>query len=144
MGEEQKGANGSSRTPWYQAGYSWLGPLAGIGVVGYFGLWVGGALVHGGLRPCERLDERICRDLGTEDCAVWKAELGRAGAAGTLPFRAGGGRYAPLRWALNAMLPGDSGVDKAACYRQLEDPLYSASLGAIRQMVAARKHARAR
>src|SRR5690606_26672058 len=118
MGEEQLGTNGSVLARWHRVGYPSLALLAGVGVAGSVALTLGGALVRGGLRPCERLDERVCRDLGAEDCAVWKTELGRAGTGSTVPFRAGGGRHAPLRWALNAALPGDRSSDKALCYRQ--------------------------
>jgi len=34
----------------------------------------------GACRPCERLQSKICEDLGSEDCAVWKGpEVDQAG-----------------------------------------------------------------
>lgn len=57
-------------------------------------------LLLGGCNVCEQLDEKICADLGEEDCAYWTDEMDRAGS----PSRSAPGRQK----AMKKMLYGEN------------------------------------
>jgi len=55
-------------------------------------------------KPCEKLESMICKDLGKEDCALWRAK-GNPGFAGS------GSR--PMRSCINALGRYDQWLDVA-------------------------------
>src|SRR5205085_4500017 len=109
-----------------------------IAIAAVAGALVGPKLARGGLRPCDRLDERLCRDLGLADCELWKAHLGRVGSASVQPhpWRANRMIFADL--ALHKLLGWDaSKSDNPLCYDELGGVLYPKILAAVRGAVAA-------
>jgi hypothetical protein len=92
-------------------------------------------LARGGLKPCARLDARLCVDLGPEECAVWTGLLGRRGAASTMPHHARYARTARIEGALHGFLGwDDSRADNPRCYDELA--AYPHVLARIRAAVA--------
>jgi len=107
-------------------------------------VWIGAALwgdlSRGGLHPCDRLDERLCQDLGTADCAFWKARLGHGGAASTEPHHLRRNKTAVLDVARHKLLGWDMArADNPLCYDELQDDLYPTILGVVRTLVAAHR-----
>ena len=84
----------------------------------------------GGCRPCDDLDERICSDLGPQDCQVWTEKLNKVGSASTSPTRFG------RRTWIRAVFMGPNGQ---ACSTQLD--MYDETLAAIRTAVQGQKTA---
>ena len=114
---------------------SWLGGLAVVAWVAYA---LGALLVRGGLHPCDRLDARLCRDLGAADCAIWTTRLHRVGAASSEPHRFRGNRTALVDLALHRALGWDARrADNPLCYDELTDGIYPPILAAVRQSVTA-------
>jgi hypothetical protein len=114
----------------------WLPALAGLAVAGWLVSLAGATLTRGGLRPCDRLDERLCRDLGPSDCDLWKTHLGRAGAASTQPYQVRGHRAGLFELALHVALRWDmKTADNPLCYDELDDDLYPRIFGAVREIV---------
>ncbi len=101
------------------------------------GFWVsvGVALVGvlSGCDSCGKLDERLCADLGAEDCAVWKA------SGTTFTDQAeqspGGGR----RSGLKRMLFGSGGE---MCNAASNDAAYPQILSGTKQAVAGMRAAK--
>jgi hypothetical protein len=88
-----------------------------------FAIWAAvffaGDYRRGGFYPCDRLDERICRDLGPERCHVWEADLHRveSGSVSPAPYRP---RSAVLDRIRGGVLGWDATrSDNPRCYRQL-------------------------
>jgi hypothetical protein len=109
-------------------------------------IWCGVALwadvSRGGLHPCDRLDESLCRDLGPADCAFWKARLGRRGAASTEPHHLRRNKTALLDVVQHKLLGWDMAkADNPLCYDELHNDLYPTILGTVRVQVAARRAA---
>jgi hypothetical protein len=100
-------------------------------------------LVRGGLRPCERLDQRLCADLGTEGCAVWTQYLHRGGAASGEPHHWPRNRAFILDLAIHKLLGWDAAhADNPLCYDELDPALYPQILTAVRASVDATARAR--
>ena len=79
---------------------------------------IGGALLMlAGCNNCEKLTEKLCADLGPEDCAVWK----NAGLE-------------------QSMIPGGRKVN-SACGSMMSDAIYPNVLKGTRQQVEATKKA---
>ena len=139
VGTPGGGASPPRGTPaWYSVwrwgAFLWVGGLALLAAV-----TLGGELVRGGVRPCDRLDQRLCRDLGPAACDVWTNRLHRAGAASTEPrhrrWNKAGRAAADV--ALHTLLGWDaSKADNPTCYQQLEDDIYPVVLAGIRRIVA--------
>jgi hypothetical protein len=111
--------------------------LGGAAVVLWIALALGGHLRRGGLRPCDRLDERLCADLGATDCAFWKTRLGRAGSGSSEPHELRRNRTALVDLALHKALGWSMATqDNPRCYDQLTDDLYPQTLGVVRTIVA--------
>ena len=107
-------------------------------------VWLGAALwgdlSRGGLHPCDRLDERLCQDLGPADCGFWKTRLGHGGAASTEPHHLRRNRTALLDVAQHKLLGWDMAkADNPLCYDELQDDLYPTILGVVRTVVAAHR-----
>jgi hypothetical protein len=112
-----------------------LAPLAVLAVVL---IAVSGDLARGGLRPCERLDQRLCADLGPGACDVWTRQLQRRGAASSEPHHWRRNRTFALDLALHKLLGWDAAhADNPLCYDELEDALYPAILSSVRASVEA-------
>ena len=106
---------------------------------------VGPKLARGGIRPCDRLDERLCRDLGPADCEIWKTRLGRVGSASTQPHSWRANRMVFADIAIHKLLGWDATKsDNPLCYDELGDQLYPSILAAIRDAVAANRRTGAR
>ena len=74
---------------------------------------------RGGFYPCERLDQRICSDLGHERCQIWQADLHRVESGGASPAP-----YRPTSAVSDRIFEGVLGwdptrSDNPRCYRQL-------------------------
>lgn len=67
-----------------------------------------------GCNACEKLEEKVCADLGAADCAIWK----QAGGPDTL--------FSGRR-------------QTRACVNMMTGPMYDALLGGARAMVDAQK-----
>jgi hypothetical protein len=76
-------------------------------------------LVASGCNNCEKLTQKLCTDLGPEDCAVWK----KAGLE-------------------ESMIPGGRKVN-SACGSMMSDAIYPNILQGTRQQVEATKKANA-
>ena len=101
-------------------------------------LLIAGDLARGGLRPCERLDQRLCADLGAAGCDVWTRALGRRGAASSEPHHWRRNRTFVLDLALHKVLGWDAAhADNPLCYDELEDTLYPTILSSVRASVDA-------
>jgi hypothetical protein len=115
----------------------WVPVVAGLAVVGWLVSVAGATVARGGLRPCDRLDERLCHDLGSSDCDLWKTHLGGTGAASTQPYQVRGHRAGLFELALHVVLPWNmKKADNPLCYDELGDDLYPTILGAVRDIVA--------
>ncbi len=84
-----------------------------------------------GCDVCGKLDERMCTDLGAEDCAVWKEN--KMTFTDQSANSSGGGR----RSGLKGLIFGDSSgictaADNDAVYPQMVSSMKQ-SVGAIRQ-----------
>ena len=98
---------------------------------------VGAVFAMGGLRPCERLDDRLCRDLGPDDCAIWKDQLGRVGSGSRQRHSWRGNRMVFVDLAIHKVLGWDAAhSDNPLCNRQMGEQLYPAVLSAVRDAVA--------
>lgn len=116
--------------------------VASLALAALLAVTVGADLARGGLRPCDRLDQRLCGDLGPEACAVWQVHLHRAGAASSQPHHWRRNRTVVLDVALHKVLGWDAPrADNPLCYDELEDSLYPTILGAVRAAVAAQARA---
>jgi hypothetical protein len=134
---ETDSAPASQGNPW---GIPWLRRLsviAGLAVVGWLVSVAATTVARGGLRPCDRLDERLCRDLGPSDCDLWKKRLGGTGAASTQPYEVHGHRAGLFQLALHVVLPWNiKKADNPLCHDELGADLYPTILGAVREIVA--------
>jgi hypothetical protein len=76
---------------------------------------------RGGFQPCDRLDERICRDLGHERCHIWEADLHRveSGSVSPAPYRSTSAVFDRIREVVLGWHPTRS--DNLRCYRQLKN-----------------------
>lgn len=88
----------------------------------------------GGFQPCDRLDDRICHDLGPARCSVWMYHLNRAESGSMKPER-----YRPRFAAYDSLRDAVLGWDATRsnnplCYQQLRD--YPPLLGNIAALVA--------
>jgi hypothetical protein len=74
---------------------------------------------RGGFYPCERLDERICTDLGHERCYVWEGDLHRveSGSVTPAPYRSTSIVFDRIREGVLGWNATRS--DNVLCYRQL-------------------------
>jgi hypothetical protein len=103
---------------------------------------VSGDLARGGLHPCDRLDQRLCADLGPAGCDIWKRHLSRTGAASSEPHHWRRNRAFALDLALHKLLRWDAAhADNPLCYDELEDTLYPTILAAVRASVAGKARA---
>ena len=119
---------------------TWAAFLVAGAVLVWVGAGLAGHVARGGLRPCERLDDRLCADLGPEDCALWKTRLGRVGSGSVQPHRLRGNRGAIWDVAVHKLLGWDmSRSDNPLCYDQLADDMYPQLLGAVRGAASAAK-----
>lgn len=99
------------------------------------GLRLGALLILlGGIAGCDvcgDLDERMCKDLGAEDCAMWKENKMTFSEQAT----SGGGR----RSGLKSLLFGDgSGV----CSSSGSDAVYPQILSSTKQAIGALRQAK--
>jgi hypothetical protein len=120
--------------------------LVSVVVILGVAIWVAGTLSgdlrRGGLHPCDRLDQRLCQDLGAADCAFWTQRLGRGGAASTEPHHLRRNKTALLDVVQHKLLGWDmSKADNPLCYDELQDDLYPTILGVVRTLVAAHRAA---
>jgi hypothetical protein len=107
-------------------------------VVALIAVAIAGDVKRGGLRPCNRLDARLCADLGPAACDVWKDRLHRLGAASVEPHEWRHNRTFLIDLALHKLLGWDAAhADNPLCYTELEDEVYPKILEAVRGAVAA-------
>ncbi len=105
-------------------------PLVAVGLVA---LAAAGDLKRGGLYPCDRLDARLCADLGPGACDVWMNRLHRVGAASVEPHEWRHNRTFLIDLALHKLLGWDAAhADNPLCYTELEDEVYPKILEAVR------------
>ena len=122
-----------------------MGILAPLGLLGLILVAVSGDLARGGLRPCDRLDRRLCADLGPAGCEVWTRRLQRRGAASSEPHHWRRNRTFALDLALHKLLGWDAArADNPLCYDELEESLYPVILSSVRASVEAAARAPAR
>ncbi len=91
------------------------------------------ALVCGyamGCNVCEDLDARVCKDLGKEDCALWKEN----GLNYTAQAKKGGGRRSMLKSVV-------FGPGATMCRSAGKEPAYSRMLEATKEALAATRKA---
>jgi hypothetical protein len=97
---------------------------------------VGARIVGPHFHPCERLDARLCADLGPEACAVWKGKLGNVGSGSAMPHEAVVGGPLVHR-ATHLFLGWDNERSHETCVKQGSDAVYPAILEGVRATVAA-------
>ncbi len=94
-------------------------------------------LWRAGLRPCRNLDQRLCADLGPQDCTVWKNDLHGAFTGSSQPHTWRGNKTVAVDVAVHKLLGWDaSRQDNPLCFDQLSADVYPNILSAIRTAVA--------
>ena len=81
--------------------------------------WMLTSIALAACNPCKKLEDKMCADLGAEDCAIWRAPpLDRLGVG---------------RGNMNAQM----------CSNAMDEPTYGQLLDAARKAVAAQKKSKA-
>jgi hypothetical protein len=97
---------------------------------------VAGRLVGPRFHPCDRLEARVCADLGPDMCAVWKGPLAKVGTGSAMAHESRGRRgLADL--GMHLLLGWDRERDHETCSAQLDDTVYPATLQGVRATVVA-------
>ena len=97
---------------------------------------VAGRLFGPRFHPCDRLETRLCADLGAELCEVWKGPLRKVGSGSAMPHEARGrGGLADL--GMHLLLGWDRARSHETCSAQLDDTVYPATLEGVRASVVA-------
>jgi hypothetical protein len=97
---------------------------------------VAGRIVGPRLHPCDRLDARLCADLGPEACEVWRGPLNKTASGSSMAHEVRG-RRALADLALHLWLGWDFQRDHDICSAQNDDSVYPATLQGIRASVSA-------
>jgi hypothetical protein len=120
-------------------GFSWKAGLLLVAAVFGFDLLLFFVTDYrvGGFHPCDRLDDRLCHDLGPAGCSVWMYRLNRAESGSMKPAQQHYSRRQSvvldsLRDSVLGWDPTRS--DNPLCYRQLRN--YQPLLGNIAALVA--------
>jgi hypothetical protein len=97
---------------------------------------VAGRMFGPRFHPCDRLEARLCADLGPEQCGVWKGPLRKAGTGSAMPHEVRGrGGLADL--GMHLLLGWDRERSHETCSAQLDDAVYAPTLEGVRASVVA-------
>jgi len=99
---------------------------------------VAGRMIGPRFHPCDRLDARLCADLGPDACETWRGPLRKVASGSTMPHEARG-RRALADLGMHLLLGWDRGRSHETCSAQNDDAVYPATLEAVRASVAANR-----
>jgi len=96
---------------------------------------VAGRVVGPRFHPCDRLDDRLCADLGPDSCELWKGRFNKAVSGSSMRHESHGRRLLVDR-AMHLLLGWDSERSHETCSAQASDAVYPGTLDAVRATIA--------
>jgi hypothetical protein len=97
-----------------------------------------GRVIGPRLHPCDKLEARLCADLGPEECQTWRGPLRKVASGSAVPHEARG-RGALADRGLHLLLGWDRQRSHETCSAQNDAAVYPATLEAVRASVAANR-----